>query len=305
MSLDNELFVSIEGANGVGKTTYIESLSVLLNSVSDVRVVRFPGDPSTPGNREIRELVGKCGSSMGAESKLLLFLADAVNWMQTNRHVSEKTKKPTVYVMDRGLLSTLVYSVLLPAFGASVNKSRYLQNRVDLFEIVTQFDVVSPDVTVYLEARPETATSRMFNRVKPEGKTVGGYFDTNDYTKTKKALALVQSLYRCVISVLWNSSSDNKSPLNTLDKKTVASAASYFSESDTLFYNTMQKYCTDVGFAAIPYSEYQDPSRCGARCGVIGAPVYVDTDLISPDKGVFKVFEVLLPLIEEMLQCQL
>lgn len=97
--------VAIEGVDGVGKTTLIQSLNLELHNLYKTEVIRLPGE--TKAGSILRDLL-KSKTPLCSEAQLQLFLADMWNTYE----YKVKNSDADLIIYDRSFLSTLVYQEL-------------------------------------------------------------------------------------------------------------------------------------------------------------------------------------------------
>ena len=108
-------FLAIEGVDGVGKTTLIESLRLRYEAAGRVVVtVREPG--GTTLGEEVRNLLLRREEiEIGAEAQMLLFLSSRVElWRQ---EIEPALRAGHVVLSDRFHLSTIVYQGIAGELG--------------------------------------------------------------------------------------------------------------------------------------------------------------------------------------------
>lgn len=97
--------VAIEGVDGVGKTTLIQSLNLELHNLYKTEVIRLPGE--TEAGSALRDLL-KSKTPLCREAQIQLFLADMWNTYE----YKVKNSDADLIIYDRSFLSTLVYQEL-------------------------------------------------------------------------------------------------------------------------------------------------------------------------------------------------
>jgi len=141
MTSGRPLFITLEGGEGVGKTTHAELLSKWMKERGIPNcLTKEPGDTRIAECAKIRKMLLDPESSLVPSSELLLFLADRA------QHV-EKLIKPEMeagrhVICDRYTDSTRVYQVAARGFG---------RTRIDpLLDFAT--GGLMPDMTFILDA---------------------------------------------------------------------------------------------------------------------------------------------------------
>ncbi len=144
--LYQSMFVTIEGGEGAGKSTLINSLKDhLASSHQPVLFTREPG-----GSRigpQIRDLVLN-GDKLSTNAELFLFLADRAEHVETI--IKPYLNNGGTVICDRFIHSTLAYQGY--GRGIDLEKLRYLNN------IAT--GGLSPDLTIFLDIKPEISLQR-------------------------------------------------------------------------------------------------------------------------------------------------
>ena len=150
------MFITLEGIEGVGKTTLINNLAEVFRTLNhDVLVTREPG--GCPLGQKLRTLLLDPETSIAPETELFLFLADRA------QHVAEVIRpalaRGKVVLCDRYADSTIVYQGY--GRGLDVEKLRLLN------------DVAAgglwPDRTFVLDMDPAPALERARRRNEERG----------------------------------------------------------------------------------------------------------------------------------------
>jgi len=147
------IFITLEGGEGVGKTTQISLLKdKLLASGYDVVVTREPG--GTPAAESIRNLVSdeKLGISLPPNSELMLFNAARASHMEEVIKPSLKAGK--IVICDRFVDSTRVYQGILQS--VDMDFIHQLDKRI--------IGKYMPDLTISLDIPAEVAMARVQKR---------------------------------------------------------------------------------------------------------------------------------------------
>lgn len=140
-------YIALEGPDGVGKSTVAEELKALLRErYAHVRIRHFPTDALT-------DEAHRTGRALTAEDYML----DMENWLAFRPSPIEYPDTPThaavprtVYILDRWVLSTLVYAALRgePIRGTAMTTAAWLQ-RIPLTTFVLMprdpFKLTDPD----------------------------------------------------------------------------------------------------------------------------------------------------------------
>ncbi len=137
------LFVSIEGFDGVGKTTQANLLNEYLKNEGIKSIlVREPGGTSVA--EKIREILID-DSELSPITELLLF--ESARSDLVNKLIREKLKNDFIVITDRYLDSTLAYQ----GYGRNIDKS--IINELNKFST----DNLYPDITFLLDLNVEEA----------------------------------------------------------------------------------------------------------------------------------------------------
>ena len=144
------LFVSIEGFDGVGKTTQANLLNEYLKNEGIKSIlVREPGGTSVA--EKIREIL-ITDSELSPITELLLF--ESARSDLVNKLIREKLKNDFIVITDRYLDSTLAYQ----GYGRNIDKS--IINELNKFSTENLY----PDITFLLDLKVEEAYKRTKKR---------------------------------------------------------------------------------------------------------------------------------------------
>ena len=144
------LFVSIEGFDGVGKTTQANLLNEYLKNEGIKSIlVREPG--GTIVAEKIREIL-IADSELSPITELLLF--ESARSDLVNKLIREKLKNDFIVITDRYLDSTLAYQ----GYGRNIDKS--IINELNKFSTENLY----PDITFLLDLNVEEANKRTKKR---------------------------------------------------------------------------------------------------------------------------------------------
>ena len=144
------LFVSIEGFDGVGKTTQANLLNEYLKNEGIKSIlVREPGGTSVA--EKIREIL-IADSELSPITELLLF--ESARSDLVNKLIREKLKNDFIVITDRYLDSTLAYQ----GYGRNIDKS--IINELNKFSTGNLY----PDITFLLDLKVEEANKRTKKR---------------------------------------------------------------------------------------------------------------------------------------------
>ena len=144
------LFVSIEGFDGVGKTTQANLLNEYLKNEGIKSIlVREPGGTSVA--EKIREIL-IADSELSPITELLLF--ESARSDLVNKLIREKLENDFIVITDRYLDSTLAYQ----GYGRNIDKS--IINELNKFSTENLY----PDITFLLDLKVEEANKRTKKR---------------------------------------------------------------------------------------------------------------------------------------------
>ena len=144
------LFVSIEGFDGVGKTTQANLLNEYLKNEGIKSIlVREPGGTSLA--EKIREIL-IADSELSPITELLLF--ESARSDLVSKLIREKLENDFIVITDRYLDSTLAYQ----GYGRNINKS--IVNELNKFSTENLY----PDITFLLDLKVEEANKRTKKR---------------------------------------------------------------------------------------------------------------------------------------------
>lgn len=153
---DNGLFISVEGADGAGKTTACQELKRLFEDKGcTVLVTRQPG--GTALTSKIREILVNEDTSVEAiepRAQLLLFLADRIQHIQHT--ILPALARGEVVITDRFIDSTMVYQ------GLMKKQQKVLKSiqRTNVFPEI----LIRPDYTFFLDVSKEESIERSKHR---------------------------------------------------------------------------------------------------------------------------------------------
>jgi dTMP kinase len=164
MEIKKPIFITVEGGEGVGKSSFVKELSrsLLQSSLSHI-LTREPG--GTKLAETLRKLViaPLPGEEITIESELLLMSA------ARNQHVKHKIrpalKNNKVVICDRFYDSTFVYQGFLGGIDLSF---------IDLLNKFSTYNL-SPDLTFLLDCPVGVAFKRMSKRNQDDPEVLGHY----------------------------------------------------------------------------------------------------------------------------------
>lgn len=132
------MFITLDGIDGVGKSTQIDRLSQFLTACGyDVLTVRDPG--TTDVGQQLRSMLLDSNLVMHRRTEAMLFMASRCEMVETL--VRPALSEGKVVISDRFLLSTVVYQ----SIGGDVSPA-------DLWQLGRQANgSLQPDVTILLD----------------------------------------------------------------------------------------------------------------------------------------------------------
>lgn len=140
-------FITVEGIDGVGKSTAVAAMQTYLESVNlNVQVVRQNKD--TPLARKIRAFIS-CDDAFDTSPTTFAFLFcasinDSIEKLIEPAHMNGK-----IVISDRYTMSTRVYQ----------HESKYIDKVCDIIE-----NQLMPDLIFVLDAPPDIVTARILKR---------------------------------------------------------------------------------------------------------------------------------------------
>ncbi len=168
-SLTRGILITIEGIDGVGKTTQAKILSEYLEGKGyDVEQLREP--TSGQWGMKIRDLTRQ-GRNITPKEECLWFLKDRMEDVQNNISPALATGK--VVIIDRYYYSNMAYQ---GALGLDMNRIRQENEKF----------APRPDLVVILDAVPETGLARITGDRNDEL----NYFETLEYQNKVRELFL-------------------------------------------------------------------------------------------------------------------
>jgi dTMP kinase len=147
------MFITLEGIEGSGKTTQIQTMARWLTAAGrDCLTTREPGGTSI--GAQIRSLLLHPGNSdLAPTAELLLYVADRVQHLETVVRPALAAGK--VVVCDRYFDATMVYQ----GYARGVNRDMIRQ----LHQLACEG--LTPDLTLLLDLDPEAGLARAWNRI--------------------------------------------------------------------------------------------------------------------------------------------
>lgn len=145
---DKSVFISIDGIDGVGKSTQIERLTSHLNGLGrEVLQVRDPG--STAIGLKLRELLLNSELDLHRRTEAMLFMASRCEMIETT--IRPALQSGTTVISDRFLLANVVYQSIGGEVSAEQlwEMGRWANNQLQ------------PDMTLLLDMPAKSALSRL------------------------------------------------------------------------------------------------------------------------------------------------
>ncbi len=168
------ILITIEGIDGVGKTTHAKMLAQHLREEGhEVEQLREP----TNGfwGKKIKNLT-KHGRNVTPKEECQWFLKDRMEDVQNN--INPALKNGKIVIMDRYYYSTMAYQ---GALGLDVNKIKEENEKF----------APKPDLVIILDVPPEIGLARITNNRKEEL----NYFETLEYQGKVRELFLSMGNY--------------------------------------------------------------------------------------------------------------
>lgn len=168
------ILITIEGIDGVGKTTHAKMLAqYLMEKDYEVEQLREP----TNGfwGKKIKDLT-KHGRNVTPEEECRWFIKDRMEDVQNN--INPALKNGKIVIMDRYYCSTIAYQ---GALGLDINKIREENEKF----------APKPDLVIILDVPPEVGLARITNNRKEKL----NYFETLEYQSKVRELFLNMKSY--------------------------------------------------------------------------------------------------------------
>ena len=213
------LFVTIEGADGVGKSTFIKNLHRKIGekwpiSGANPHLVVLTREPGgTPGSEKIRSVLRDLVplEDVLAETSLML-TARRLNWLES---ILPALKLGKLVICDRFRDSTYAYQ--------SAGRS-FPEAKISALEKVLGLDKIDADITFILSLdRAQAATRRKLRATKPSFYDVVTS-DAQDRIEQWYQAAAVRESDRChVLDATWSEEELVERALDLLGEKTLCS----------------------------------------------------------------------------------
>ncbi len=149
-------FISVEGGEGVGKTTAIDGLCQLFDEAG-IRYVRTREPGGSPTAEKIRKILLDKSNQMTTDCELLLMFAARAD--HVNQVIVPALADGKLVICDRFIDSTIAYQ----GFGRYDGDERYLQK---IHLLSQQFIQRMPDLTMLLQLDMDVAMARVAKRGK-------------------------------------------------------------------------------------------------------------------------------------------
>ncbi|MDH2894690.1 dTMP kinase [Rahnella variigena] len=155
--MSHQLFVSLDGPKGVGKTTLLEAITKVLRA-DNKKVVRLCEKKSDPYRGETMALVNKFARNptLDLELEVCKRLADSRAWI--SEHVLTKQPADCIILMDRWYPSDAAFRRMLPF--------------AEILQLNIKRKVRTPDLHVGVVTAPEISWARAASRSRGLGSTV-------------------------------------------------------------------------------------------------------------------------------------
>ncbi|UCE73767.1 MAG: dTMP kinase [Methanomassiliicoccales archaeon] len=163
------LLITIEGIDGVGKTTQAAMLAEFLRG-KGYRVVELKEPTDGFWGKKIRNLTKK-GRNVTPKEECQWFLKDRMEDVKNN--INPALESGNIVIMDRYYYSNMAYQGAL-----GLNKKRIREENEKF--------AVKPDLVIILDAPPETGLGRIKNQRNEDL----NYFETMEYQKKVRELFL-------------------------------------------------------------------------------------------------------------------
>jgi len=148
------MFITIEGIEGVGKTTLIQGLQkYFAREKLDVLITREPG--GTVVSEKIRNIILDSNVILNDKTECLLFFAARLDHIE--KKIKPAIKQGKIVICDRYIEATYAYQG--GGRGLSID---YIDNLVSMNEILL------PDLTLLLNANIKTSHIRLAKRNTPK-----------------------------------------------------------------------------------------------------------------------------------------
>ncbi|MGV6478127.1 dTMP kinase [Pantoea agglomerans] len=155
--MSRQLFVSLDGPKGTGKTTLLESMTQVLRA-DNRKVIRLSEQKSDPFRAETMALVNRLARNPSVELEREICERFAVSRAWISQNVLTKQPENCIILMDRWYPSDAAFRRLVPF-------AEILQRNIEL-------NVRAPDLHVGVVTAPEVSWERAAARSRGLGSTV-------------------------------------------------------------------------------------------------------------------------------------
>lgn len=155
--MSRQLFVSLDGPKGTGKTTLLESITQVLRA-DNRKVIRLSEQKSDPFRAETMALVNRLARNPSVELEREICERFAVSRAWISQNVLTKQPMNCIILMDRWYPSDAAFRRLVPF-------AEILQRNIEL-------NVRAPDLYIGVVTAPEVSWERASARSRGLGSTV-------------------------------------------------------------------------------------------------------------------------------------
>ncbi|MGC0807819.1 dTMP kinase [Pantoea agglomerans] len=155
--MSRQLFVSLDGPKGTGKTTLLESMTQVLRA-DNRKVIRLSEQKSDPFRAEIMALVNRLARNPSVELEREICERFAISRAWISQNVLTRQPENCIILMDRWYPSDAAFRRLVPF-------AEILQRNIEL-------NVRAPDLHVGVVTPPEVSWERAAARSRGLGSTV-------------------------------------------------------------------------------------------------------------------------------------
>lgn len=155
--MSRQLFVSLDGPKGTGKTTLLESITQVLRA-DNRKVIRLSEQKSDPFRAETMALVNRLARNPSVELEREICERFAVSRAWISQNVLTKQPGNCIILMDRWYPSDAAFRRMMPF-------AEILQRNIE-------FNVRAPDLHVGVVTAPEISWERAAARSRGLGSTV-------------------------------------------------------------------------------------------------------------------------------------
>ncbi|MGC1004130.1 thymidylate kinase (plasmid) [Pantoea agglomerans] len=155
--MSRQLFVSLDGPKGTGKTTLLESITQVLRA-DNRKVIRLSEQKSDPFRAETMALVNRLARNPSVELEREICESFAVSRAWISQNVLTKQPGNCIILMDRWYPSDAAFRRMMPF-------AEILQRNIEL-------NVRTPDLHVGVVTAPEISWERAAARSRGLGSTV-------------------------------------------------------------------------------------------------------------------------------------